>query len=115
MLYRNAKDPVPEVVLSNTSSVPNPPQEILSAPLRILKRPSSSTSADGSTSANGPNSLISSADRLREREAAYQAARARIFGEASTAEDNASEPSYTNSPISGSSLRPYIYTITSCL
>ncbi|THH08985.1 hypothetical protein EW145_g2344 [Phellinidium pouzarii] len=82
-VWRNAdsKTPMPEVVLgTSTSSVAPLPPSAFQAPLRILKRPTSSFNG------NGP-SMISDAysqKSLKDREAAYQAARARIFGEAAS-------------------------------
>ncbi|KAL5520721.1 hypothetical protein ACEPAF_2723 [Sanghuangporus sanghuang] len=74
----NTRQPMPEVILrtSSTSASAAPPPEVLQQPMRILKRPSASssvTSVNTTGSANGGTTL-------RDREAAYEAARARIFG-----------------------------------
>ena len=68
---------MPAVVISGsstTSSVVSPPMEALQAPLRILKRPSHS----GSQSAQG-QAMTAAQKSIGDREAEYQAARARIF------------------------------------
>ncbi|KAL5514760.1 hypothetical protein ACEPAG_2076 [Sanghuangporus baumii] len=74
----NTRQPMPEVILrtSSTSASAAPPPEVLQQPMRILKRPSASSSA---TSVNNTGSA-SGVTTLRDREAAYEAARARIFG-----------------------------------
>ncbi|KAL5478378.1 hypothetical protein ACEPAI_2562 [Sanghuangporus weigelae] len=74
----NTRQPMPEVILrtSSTSASAAPPPEVLQQPMRILKRPSTSSSA---TSVNTIGSA-SGVTTLRSREAAYEAARARIFG-----------------------------------
>ena len=68
---------MPELVISssNTTSVVSPPPAAIQAPMRILKRPTASPNSS-------TNSAISqSSDTLAEREARYQAARERIFGD----------------------------------
>lgn len=100
IFHRNTKSPMPEVILNNASSIPNPPQEILAAPLRILKRPSTNSKSDTNLSTGGVGGLSSATERLREREAAYQVARARIFGE-TTSNDDASTDLGGNVAVTG--------------
>lgn len=76
---RNARAPMPEVVISSSSTastIPPPPITAFQTPMRILKRPSASTNSTANSSA----SQGSSGQTLAEREARYQAARERIFG-----------------------------------
>lgn len=89
-LLRNAKAPMPELVIasSNTTSVaPPPPAAILQAPMRILKRPTASPNSNANSASSQPS------ETLAEREARYQAARERIFGGDSSASKNASDSS----------------------
>lgn len=72
---------MPKVILASrttasTSSVVVPPPEALQAPMRILKRPKSTASPSQSSI----SSSSSVQKTLKDREAAYQAARDRIFG-----------------------------------
>ncbi|KAI0634049.1 hypothetical protein C8Q77DRAFT_1109605 [Trametes polyzona] len=91
----NQRAPMPQVVIANTSTsvtaALSPPPAALQPVLRILKRPSASSpnpspSATGSSSP-GSGSSTSIASQLgtpqsyAAREAAYHAARERIFGE----------------------------------
>ncbi|KAK0205427.1 hypothetical protein DFS33DRAFT_766157 [Desarmillaria ectypa] len=71
--------PMPTVV---SSSTPTPPAAAFQPVMRILKRPTSSTNSSVSSD-------VLSAESFREREARYQAARERIFG------NGDSEPSST--------------------
>ncbi|KIJ37110.1 hypothetical protein M422DRAFT_50730 [Sphaerobolus stellatus SS14] len=75
----NTSTPLPSIQLSTstTSPVALPPVAALQGPLRILKRPSATSS---STSTSSLSSNAQSRMTLQEREAQYQAARARIFG-----------------------------------
>lgn len=76
---RNARAPMPELVISSsstTSTVIPPPVSAFQTPMRILKRPSASTNSNTNSSA----SQGASGQTLAEREARYQAARERIFG-----------------------------------
>jgi SUZ domain len=76
---RNSRIPMPEIQLSTTSSssgVSLPPPAAFEAPLRILKRPSAANSKSPSP-VTGPQPQKT----FQEREAQYQAARERIFGE----------------------------------
>jgi hypothetical protein len=78
-LCRNNKAPMPELIISPSSTgmsfVP-PPPAAYQPTMRILKRPSPSQSASNSTA-----SLASQTrNTLAEREAQYQEARNRIFG-----------------------------------
>ncbi|CDO76541.1 hypothetical protein BN946_scf184395.g3 [Trametes cinnabarina] len=84
----NARAPMPQVVIagSSTSSTAalSPPPAALQPVMRILKRPSASSSSPSSPSPSGSaiaNDSIAS-NSYAEREARYQAARERIFGEA---------------------------------
>ena len=82
---------MPEVILArpSTTSTPGtvvPPAEALQAPSRILKRPKASTS----TSQSSISSAASLQKSLSDREAAYQAARERIFGPGSKSPDSVS-------------------------
>ncbi|OSC96499.1 hypothetical protein PYCCODRAFT_1441025 [Trametes coccinea BRFM310] len=85
----NARAPMPQVVIAGSSTsnaaALSPPPAALQPVMRILKRPSaspsSSASSPGSSTANDPSASKSYA----EREARYQAARERIFGESQPA------------------------------
>ena len=75
---------MPELVISSQSStaVP-PPPAALQPSLRILKRPSTSDSA--SPHAASPSPAAEQQRSYAEREAQYQAARERIFGDSGSA------------------------------
>lgn len=91
---RNTKSPMPELVISRSSAGPSvvtPPVIAIQAPLRILKRPSANSTST-STSSSLTNASAS-ADTFAEREAKYQVARERIFGEAQASETNNSSAS----------------------
>jgi hypothetical protein len=77
-LCRNAKVPAPMPTIVSASSAGHalPPPAAFQPALRILKRPSPSSSTPGSSS----NSSTPDPSNLKEREAQYQAARERIFG-----------------------------------
>ncbi|RDB17228.1 hypothetical protein Hypma_001746 [Hypsizygus marmoreus] len=79
---RNAKQstPMPALILSPSVQHPvlSPPPGAFQPAMRILKRPSSSTSANANANPTTP-----SGETLKEREARYQVARERIFGEGS--------------------------------
>lgn len=87
---RNAKapNPMPAVIMASSSTtsrtvLPSPPGAFQPT-MRILKRPTGSNS----TPSTPPTSA--SAETLKEREARYQAARERIFGEDGAARDSSS-------------------------
>ena len=61
---------------SHTAPAIVPPAAALQAPMRILKRPSPNPSSSSSSS-----SMLDQRQSLAEREARYQAARDRIFGQ----------------------------------
>ncbi|KAF8585640.1 hypothetical protein K439DRAFT_1632459 [Ramaria rubella] len=74
---------MPEIQLSTTTSsmgIRLPPAAAFEAPLRILKRPSS-------TSQSPSPSTTQTQKTFKEREAQYQAARERIFGEDTSEKD----------------------------
>jgi hypothetical protein len=78
----NTQSPMPEVVVVRSSSttpsiVAHP--SVFQSPMRILKRPSNSQSSSASSLSSATDSQ--SHQSLAEREARYQAARERIFGE----------------------------------
>ncbi|KAI0828206.1 hypothetical protein BC628DRAFT_1364590 [Trametes gibbosa] len=79
----NTRAPMPHVVMASSSTSAaaalSPPPAALQPVLRILKRPSASTTASPSTLQSAPTS-----GSYAEREAAYHAARERIFGEAAS-------------------------------
>jgi len=79
----NSKAPMPELLISRSSTGPpsivSPPTAAIQAPLRILKRPSSNSNSSSTVSSMTSASAL--AKNLAEREASYQAARERIFGE----------------------------------
>ncbi|KAI0357846.1 hypothetical protein OH77DRAFT_1421970 [Trametes cingulata] len=99
----NKRAPMPQVVIANSSTSAaaalSPPPAALQPTLRILKRPSASgsNSTPSSSGSSSPSSSATNADASKsyaEREARYQAARERIFGEA---------PDTTNPPRSTTS------------
>ena len=75
---RNAKapNPMPAVIAMSPHQVLTPPPGAFQPTLRILKRPSESNSKSPT-----PPPSSSSSDTLKDREARYQAARERIFGD----------------------------------
>jgi len=77
---------MPQVILSSggTSHTVAPPAEALAGPLRILKRPSRSTSSTSSSNSVPTAESIANGKSLAEREADYQAARDRIFAGSSS-------------------------------
>ena len=86
----NQRAPMPQLVMagSGTGSVgaTSPPPAAFQPALRILKRPTASPSSSSSTSSIptlGSGSSNSSSGTYAEREARYQAARDRIFGDSS--------------------------------
>ncbi|KAF8470366.1 hypothetical protein JB92DRAFT_3056086 [Gautieria morchelliformis] len=81
----NTRAPMPDIQLSTTSwstNVPLPPSAAFETPLRILKRPSVANAKSPS-----PSSSAQMQKTFKEREAQYQAARERIFGEELTGKD----------------------------
>lgn len=76
---RNFRVPMPEIQLSTTSlssGVSLPPPAAFETPMRILKRPSATNSKSSPTATDTQTQKT-----FQEREAQYQAARERIFGE----------------------------------
>jgi SUZ domain len=113
---RNTKSPMPELIISRTSTSPavvSPPTTAIQSPLRILKRPSSgsnnnhsSTPDDTPPSSSSTNiSSLPSSKTFAEREAKYQAARDRIFG-GSHGGDPASVAEASRTSLSPSSSQP---------
>ncbi|KAF8513706.1 hypothetical protein BU17DRAFT_95061 [Hysterangium stoloniferum] len=79
----NSRTPMPHIQISTTTTttrIPVPPAAALQGPLRILKRPSAASSSSPS-----PSGGAQAQKSFKEREAQYQAARERIFGEAAAA------------------------------
>ncbi|KAF9781267.1 hypothetical protein BJ322DRAFT_1080099 [Thelephora terrestris] len=76
----NTKSPMPQLMISrpsiSTTVISPPPSTVIQAPMKILKRPTP-TSTPSNTSSTSP-SLDNKT--LAEREARYQEARERIFG-----------------------------------
>lgn len=74
---------MPTIIADSTASTSSinalPPLAALQAPLRILKRPSPSSATPSQSDADAAEGLLRGLS-LREREAQYHAARARIFG-----------------------------------
>jgi hypothetical protein len=83
---------MPTIVTTSASSVnPLPPPAAFQPTLRILKRPSPSSSTPSTPGLpSGTSTLDASGGNLKEREARYQAARERIFGGAEQAGASAS-------------------------
>ena len=75
---RNTRPPMPQIQPSTTSTSASavPPAAAFEAPLRILKRPSPTNSKLAS-----PLNGVQIQKSFKEREAQYQAARERIFGD----------------------------------
>jgi hypothetical protein len=76
-LSRNTRAPMPELIISSSSTTATavpPPAIAFQTPMRILKRPSSQNSSSNSSSSQTPT------ETLAQKEARYQAARERIFG-----------------------------------
>lgn len=97
--HSNQRAPMPQFVMGGLStggaSVTSPPPAAFQPALRILKRPTASPSSFSSTSSlptPGSGSSSTSSSTYAEREARYQAARDRIFG------DNSPSPSTPNEP-----------------
>lgn len=105
LVSSNNKAPMPEVVVSHniSSSVVSPPPAAFQPALRILKRPSPSASSSSSQASIAATDLQKS---YAEREAQYQAARDRIFGEGTPPSSNSAvkPPSRKNSPIPSPSI-----------
>ncbi|KAF9467188.1 hypothetical protein BDZ94DRAFT_1249804 [Collybia nuda] len=87
-----APNPMPSLVLSpsstSTRTILSPPPGAFEPKMRILKRPSAPSSKPST-----PPPSSASAESLKEREARYQAARERIFGEESPREGSPSPKS----------------------
>lgn len=76
--FSNSHTPMPQIQPSTTSTSAGaqlPPAAVFEAPLRILKRPS------GASKSPSPLNGTQAPKSFKEREAQYQAARERIFGE----------------------------------
>lgn len=78
---------------TSSLSMPVPPAAALQGPLRILKRPSATTSP---SSLPMSQSNVQTRMSFEEREAQYQAARARIFGDETTDGVAAADPTHTS-------------------
>lgn len=77
--FRNNKAPMPQLIIAPTataSSMTQPPPAALQPSIRILKRPSNTSSPSPSAAPSADAQQRS----LAVREAQYQAARERIFG-----------------------------------
>lgn len=76
---RNAKAPapMPSLIVSSSSSAVPLPVEAFQPTMKILKRPKNTLSEPAASQSSSANM----AETLKEREAKYQAARDRIFGE----------------------------------
>ncbi|KAI0080457.1 hypothetical protein K474DRAFT_1657885 [Panus rudis PR-1116 ss-1] len=76
----NSKAPMPELVISSTSTTSTipPPPAAFQPTLRILKRPAAAAPSPPPSSSEGTQKTYA------EREAQYQAARQRIFGQGNT-------------------------------
>jgi len=76
----NTKSPMPQLVISRSSTsatvVSPPPTAVIQAPMRILKRPTPTTTPSNISS----TSPSPDPQTLADREAKYQEARERIFG-----------------------------------
>ncbi|KAF7799504.1 hypothetical protein EIP86_010739 [Pleurotus ostreatoroseus] len=101
--HSNTKAPMPEFVISSqgaTASVLPPPPAAFQPALRILKRPAAASPA-ASASAAAADAAVDQQRRFAEREAQYQAARERIFGDSGAAASSATAsppPSGSTSP-----------------
>ncbi len=88
-LPSNQRAPMPQLVMAGShtgAAATSPPPAAFQPALRILKRPTASPSSSSSASSlptSGNGSSNSSSDTYAEREARYQAARDRIFGDSS--------------------------------
>ncbi|KAI1790106.1 hypothetical protein LXA43DRAFT_532584 [Ganoderma leucocontextum] len=96
----NQRAPMPELVIAGSSTsgaaATSPPPAAFQPSLRILKRPTASSSSSSSASSlptAGSGSSNASSSTYAEREARYQAARDRIFGNNSPSPGTPSEPS----------------------
>ncbi|KAL4247769.1 hypothetical protein ABKN59_008604 [Abortiporus biennis] len=109
----NQKAPMPELVISSSSTGPSTipllPQAAFQPTLRILKRPptnplssNSSSSSSSSYTSTGPGSGLESQKSYAEREAEYQAARERIFGGQATTISTTTTARPTSTPNSNS-------------
>ncbi|KAI0364524.1 hypothetical protein BV20DRAFT_1125569 [Pilatotrama ljubarskyi] len=106
----NKRAPMPQVVIANSSTSAaaalSPPPAALQPTLRILKRPSASASSSSGSTSPQPSASSpppTDASSYAEREARYQAARERIFGEAPAAANalrstTPASPQTTNGP-----------------
>ncbi|KAI0768250.1 hypothetical protein BD413DRAFT_614581 [Trametes elegans] len=99
----NQRAPMPQVVIAGSSTsgaaALSPPPAALQPVLRILKRPSASGSATPSSTSSGTSSPapsaagggLSASNSYAEREARYQAARERIFGDSAVPDSRKAE------------------------
>jgi hypothetical protein len=98
-VHRNNKAPMPQIVAnSSSSSASSAPLAAAAAALsqptmRILKRPSASSSQ-----ASSPPPAQSATPPLAERQARYEAARQRIFADASSSPTSPASLSSSSSP-----------------
>ena len=95
---RNTRAPMPNLVMagsSTSSAAMSPPPAAFQPVLRILKRP---TATPTSSSPNTPpsDSGTSNPNSYAAREARYQAARERIFGDSSSPSESSDKLSTTN-------------------
>jgi hypothetical protein len=100
ILVRNAKSPMPELVISRSSTsatvISPPPTAVIQAPMRILKR-QTSAATPSNTFSTSPSPISQS---LAEREAKYQEARERIFGSPKrTGQDGVKTPTPPPNPV----------------
>ncbi|KAM5539710.1 hypothetical protein V8D89_006523 [Ganoderma adspersum] len=96
----NQRAPMPQLVMAGSgtgsTAATSPPPAAFQPALRILKRPIASPSSSSSASSVptlGSGSSNSSSSTYAEREARYQAARDRIFGDSSPSPDAPNEQS----------------------
>ena len=109
----NQRAPMPQLVMagSGTGSVgaTSPPPAAFQPALRILKRPTASPSSSSSASSVptlGSGSSSSSSGTYAEREARYQAARDRIFGDSSPSPGASNDQSQPKTQASAPKLNP---------
>jgi len=88
-VLRNTKVPAPMPVFSPSSSsvVPPPPPAAFQPALKILKRPTNTTMQAGNRTPSPASS-----ESLKDREARYQEARNRIFGDVSSGDSETKRP-----------------------
>ncbi|KAI8989636.1 hypothetical protein BD414DRAFT_484758 [Trametes punicea] len=112
----NSRAPMPQVVIAGSSTCHStalsPPPAALQPVLRILKRPSASTSTTTSmagspspraSATSSPSPSLDASKSYAEREARYQAARERIFGESPDGNKSADGSSSTTTSANNNS------------